>query len=341
MKFDFVIGNPPYQEEISTSEDNKSLSRQVFPDFIKASVELSTIATELITPSRWFAGDAQDKSFLKLRKFFMEHRHMKRIVHYQNEREVFNNVVIKGGVSYFVYQHDYIGDVAFSTVVGGEESKFVRPLFEDGLDIVLSDETQISILMKVKNKSKRFLTDCTKGRNAFGIIGKESVINEISSARSFEGSCELRIKGGNIRYITADKVTKSLEVFNAFKIFVSKSAGAPGKDKKIIGTSYIGEPRTACSDSLIPIGCFDNRFEAENLQKYMTTRFLRFMVSILKMSQNVTQIVYRYVPLQDFTSSSDIDWSQSVANIDQQLYKKYGLTDEEIDFIETNVKEMV
>ena len=70
MKFDFVIGNPPYQEDISTSKDNKSLSKQIFPDFIKVSVELSNIATELITPSRWFAGDAQDKSFLKLRKFF-------------------------------------------------------------------------------------------------------------------------------------------------------------------------------------------------------------------------------------------------------------------------------
>ena len=150
----------------------------------------------------------------------------------------------------------------------------------------------------------------------------------------------MRIKGNEIRYITADKITKCKDVFNAYKIFISKSAGAPGKDLKIIGAAYVGEPHTACSDSLIPIGCFDNLIEAQNLQKYMATKFLRFMVSILKMSQNVTQIVYRYVPLQDFTSSSDIDWSQSIANIDKQLYKKYNLSDEEINFIETNVKEM-
>lgn len=340
MKFDFVIGNPPYQEEISTSEDNKSLSKQVFPDFIKASAELSNIATELITPSRWFAGDAQDKSFLKLRKFFQENNHISRLVHYQDEKEVFDNVVIKGGVSYFVYKPDYTGNVKFSTVTKGKETSVNRPLFEDGLDIVLSDETQISILMKVKNKSKIFLTEFTKGRNAFGIIGKDSIIQDISEDKPFDNCCKLRIKGNEIRYITSDKVKKCIDVFNAYKIFVSKSAGAPGKDLKIIGTAYVGEPHTACSDSLIPIGCFDNIIEAQNLQKYMTTRFLRFMVSILKMSQNVTQIVYRYVPLQDFTSSSDIDWSQSIADIDKQLYKKYNLSDEEINFIETNVKEM-
>lgn len=340
MKFDFVIGNPPYQEEISTSKENKSLSKQVFPDFIRIATELSSTAAELITPSRWFAGDAQDKSFLKLREFLKENNHISKIVHYQNEKEIFSNVVIKGGVSIFMYKPDYSGDVQFSTVTNGKEITVKRPLFEEGLDIVLSNETQISILMKIKEKSKRFLTEYTKGRNAFGIIGKESVIEEISSSKPFEKSCQLRIKGDVIRYITADKVTKSIDVFNAYKVFVSKSAGAPGKDLKIIGVSYVGAPQAACSDSLIPIGCFDNPIEAENLQKYMSTRFLRFMVSILKMSQNVTQIVYRYVPIQDFTENSDIDWSVSIAEIDKQLYKKYNLTQEEIDFIESHVKEM-
>ena len=173
------------------------------------------------------------------------------------------------------------------------------------------------------------MTEYTKGRNAFGIIGKESVIDEISEACPFENSCQLRIKGNILRYITADKVTKSVDVFNAYKVFISKSAGAPGK-----------EPQTACSDSLIPIGCFGNRLEAENLRKYMASKFLRYMVSILKMSQNVTQIVYRYVPLQNFTSNSDINWSVSIHDIDQQLYKKYGLSQQEIDFIESHVKEM-
>ncbi|WP_455191948.1 Eco57I restriction-modification methylase domain-containing protein [Gemmiger sp.] len=340
MKFDYVIGNPPYAEEISTSKENKSLSRQIFPDFIMASAKLSNIATELVTPSRWFAGDAQDKSFLKLRDFFKQYNHISRIVHYPNENDVFKDVIIKGGVSYFVYKQAHFGNVRFSTITGGKATTVERPLFEDGLDIVLSDPIQISILGKVKSKTTRYLTEYTKGRNAFGIIGKESVIDEISEACPFENSCHLRIKGNILRYITADKVTKSVDVFNAYKVFISKSAGAPGKDTKIIGAAYLGEPQTACSDSLIPIGCFDNRIEAENLRKYMASKFLRYMVSILKMSQNVTQIVYRYVPLQNFTSNSDINWSASIHDIDQQLYKKYGLSQQEIDFIESHVKEM-
>ena len=341
MKFDYVIGNPPYQEEISTSADNKSLSRQLFPDFIIQSTKVANDSLVLITPSRWFAGDAQDKSFVKLRSFFKENNHISTIVNYPNEKEVFSkNVVIKGGVSYFVYKNCYKGNVSFTTIINGLENTVQRPLFEEGLDIVLSDVIQVSVLSKIKSAASEYLTKITKGRNAFGIIGKESVVESVSEAEPFENSCELRIKGDMIRYIKEAEITKNIEVLNSYKVFISKSAGAPGKDLKIIGKAYLAKPKSACTDSLIPIGCFTSEIEASNLQKYLSTKFLRFMVSILKVSQNVTQIVYRFVPLQDFTSNSDIDWSKPVADIDQQLYKKYGLTPDEIKFIETHVKEM-
>ena len=110
--------------------------------------------------------------------------------------------------------------------------------------------------------------------------------------------------------------------------------------KKVIGEPYIGGLKSACTDSLIPIGKFDNLFEAESLQKYLKTKFLRYMVSLVKSSQNTTQIVYRFVPLQDFTPQSDIDWTQSIPEIDKQLYKKYGLDQKEIAFIEEKVKAM-
>lgn len=341
MKFDFVIGNPPYEEKISSSTENKSLSKQVFPDFIKEATYIAEDGVVLIVPSRWFAGDAQDKSFVKLREFFKYNNHISKIVHYQNEKDVFSNVTIKGGVCYFNYNPKYTGNVNFTTILNGTSYTVERPLFEDGLDIVLSDTIQVDVLMKVKSKSKDYLTNITKGRNAFGIIGKDSVVNEISSDKPFDNCCELRIKGDNIRYISEDVVKKNMDVFNSYKVFISKSAGAPGKDAKIIGSPYVGKPKAACTDSLIPIGCYNNIDEANNLRKYLCTKFLRFMVSILKMSQNVTQIVYKFVPLQDFTSDSDIDWSVSVAEIDKQLYKKYDLSPEEIEFIETHVKEMV
>ena len=341
MKFDYVIGNPPYQEEISSSTENKSLSKQLFPDFIMSSTEVAKECVELITPSRWFAGDAQDKSFVKLRSFFKDNNHISRIVNYPNEKEVFSrNVVIKGGVSYFTYKIGYEGDVHFTTVINGQERTVDRPLFEEGLDIVLSDVIQVSVLMKIKSTTSEYLTSMTKGRNAFGIIGKDSVVENVSKAEPFDGCCELRIKGDEIRYISETAVTKNIDLSNAYKTFISKSAGAPGKDLKIIGKAYVAKPKSACTDSLIPIGCFNSIEEATYLQKYLSTKFLRFMVSILKVSQNVTQIVYRFVPLQDFTPNSDIDWSKSVAEIDRQLYAKYGLSQDEINFIETHVKEM-
>lgn len=122
-------------------------------------------------------------------------------------------------------------------------------------------------------------------------------------------------------------------------MFISKSAGDPTSDRNVIGKPYVADCNSACTDSLIPVGEFDNETEAINLAKYMKTRFLRYLVSILKTSQNVTQIVYRFVPLQDFTDKSDIDWSKSIEEIDEKLYEKYDLK-QESDFIKSMIKPM-
>jgi hypothetical protein len=143
-----------------------------------------------------------------------------------------------------------------------------------------------------------------------------------------------------IRYAKKSDITKNQNILDSWKIIISKSAGDPAKDSKIIGNPYIGSPGTACTDTFIPIGNFDNREEALNLQKYLKTKFSRYMVSIMKISQNVYQNVYEFVPVQNFTNKSDIDWSKYLSEIDKQLYKKYGLSKDEIDFIETHVKPM-
>ena len=340
MKFDFVIGNPPYQEEVSEGENNTALAKQLFPFFIQESVKQANDSVVLVTPARWFAGDAQDKSFVKLREFLRENNHISSLVYYPDGKDVFPGVTIKGGVCYFTYQMDHKGDVRFTTVEDQGTVTLSRPLFEEGLDIVITDPVKISVLLKVQKKTTKYLTDITKGRNAFGIIGKEDIVESISSKSPFDGCCILRLKSDEIRYIQENAVTKSIDVFNSYKVFISKSAGAPNTDHKIIGKAYIGEPKSACTDSLIPIGCFPNKEAACCLQKYLATKFLRYLVSIMKVSQNVTQIVYKFVPLQDFTSGSDVIWSKSVPEIDQQLYRKYNLSDEEIAFIESHVKEM-
>ena len=150
----------------------------------------------------------------------------------------------------------------------------------------------------------------------------------------------MRCKGDIIRYIDGKEISKNREIFEKYKVFISKSAGNPNSDFKVIGTPYIGNPNSACTDSLFTVGCFDTKEEAQSLQKYMMTKFLRYMISIVKASQNVTQIVYQFVPMQDFTESSDINWNDEISNIDKQLYAKYNLSAEEIAHIEKLIKPM-
>jgi len=338
IEFDAIVGNPPYQEIISNEELNSSLGKQLFPYFIMTAIKMNPDYVSLITPSRWFAGDAQDKSFVKLREFIKDNNHISKITNYINCNDVFDNVVIKGGVNYFLFEKDYLGAVAFSTIKNGETTLQIRDLFEKGMDIIISDVNDSAIINKVVSKDFIPLTKITTGRNAFDIIGKQCVVDNISDKEYKEGLVKLRCKNEEIRWIDPSVVKKNKEIFEKYKVFVSKSAGDPSKDKKIIGKPYIGEPFSACTDSLIPVGKFDTKEEANNLQKYFKTKFLRYLVGVSKVSQNVTQIVYKFVPLQNFTNDSDIDWKKRVNNIDKQLYKKYGLSENEIEFIESKIE---
>lgn len=344
MKFNAIVGNPPYQQTISDNSKNKSLSRQIFPDFIKICVGLNPNYLSLVTPSRWFTGDAQDKSFLRLREFFQENNHIQSIVNIPISNSVFPAVEISGGINYFVYNPNHNGDIEFTEYYDEENSQTItRPLFEEGLDIILSSGFSHNIISKVKNEDFKSITAITKGRNAFGILGKNA--NEFSSSTFQKGYYELRCKHEEIRYVDSNHITKNKEIADRWKVFMSKSNGAAGlltdnNEVSILGKPFIGKPKSACTDSLIPIGNFETEFEATALASYIKTKFLRFMVGILKTSQNILQNVYQFVPLQDFTSESDIDWTKSIEEIDQQLYKKYKLNNEEIEFIEKMIKSM-
>ena len=342
MKFNAVVGNPPYQENISGDSDNASLSKQLFPAFIQNTTELDADYVTLITPSRWFTADAQDKSFIKLRQYVKEHNHFSKIFNYPDNKYLFNGVEIAGGINYYLFDAKYLGDVEFYEFQEGEYSVTTRPLFEPGLDIIISMNELVTILNKVRIfNGFTPMTTITKGRNAFGIVGKSSELKKITKDKPFKDCLEVRCAHEKILYTDIKNVTKNLELAKKWKVFTSKGNGGAGilgdpKPVSIIGKAYIGKPFSICTDSLIPVGEFDNEQEAINLQKYMSTKFFRFMIGILKVSQNV----YQFTPIQDFTSNSDIDWSKYISEIDKQLYKKYGLSQEEIEFIESKVKSM-
>lgn len=339
MKFNVIVGNPPYQENI---DKNRSLAKQLFPKFIELGICMKPQYLSLITPSRWFTADGQDNSFPKLRDFVKKHNHFSTIVS-GNGKKIFPNTEL-GGVCYFLWTPSHNGDTDFVDSQNGETDILRRPLFENGLNIILPLNKIASIAKKVI-KSQKFtaFNTITTGRDAFGIVGKN--FNAISKDEAFPNSVEVQCAHEVKRYYEKDRITKNTKILSSYKVFTSKGNGGAGlltddKAVNIIGKSYIAGPNVACTDSMIPFGAFDNKLEAINLQKYMMTKFLRFMVGILKVSQNLYQNVYQFVPLQDFTSESDIDWSKSVVDIDEQLYAKYGLTAKEIAFIESKVKIM-
>lgn len=339
MKFDVIVGNPPYQENI---DKNRSLAKQLFPKFIELGIRMNPQYLSLITPSRWFTADGQDNSFPKLRGFVKEHNHFSTIVS-GNGKKIFPNTEL-GGVCYFLWMPLHNGDTEFVDNQNEERDVLRRPLFENELSIILPLNKISSIAKKViKSQGFTALNTITTGRDAFGIVGKN--FNAISKDEVFPNSVEVQCAHEVKRYYEKDKITKNTQILNSNKVFTSKGNGGAGlltddKAVNIIGKSYVAGPNVACTDSMIPFGAFDNILEATNLQKYMMTKFLRFMVGILKVSQNLYQNVYQFVPLQNFTSESDIDWSKSIADIDKQLYAKYSLTPEEISFIESKVKSM-
>lgn len=338
MKFDVIVGNPPYQE---TLEVGRSLAKQLFPTFIKIGIKLAPKYFSLITPARWFTADAQDNSFPKLRDFVKKNNHFATIVTH-NGKKLFPNTELSM-VNYFLWDKDFMGNTQFVEHIGDTPYALSRPLFEKNLEIVIPQNNIVSIIRKIQSIGYTPLNTITSGRDAFGIVGKN--IENRSKPEPFENSVAVLCAYEQIRYISRSLISKGLDFLESYKVFTSKGNGGAGlltdgKPVAIIGKSFVGVPNMACTDSLIPFGKFKSKLEAKNLQKYMASKFLRFCVGILKVSQNLYQNVYGFVPLQDFTANSDIDWSQSVADIDRQLYAKYGLTAEEIDFIESMIKPM-
>ncbi len=242
-------------------------------------------------------------------------------------------------MNYFLHQEGYHGKVHFTNFIDGKvHSSEKRNLFEKDIDIIISNGKDYSIIQKVRGSDFVSINSITKGRNAFGITGKQVENGSITKSSFYDGSIKLRCKKNEILYCDSSLIKDEVkDILNNFKVFISKSAGDPAHDKKVIGEPYVGGPNETCTDSLIPIGNFKTKHEADNLKKYLKTKFLRYLVSILKTSQNVYQNVYQFVPLENFTFDSDIDWNNSIDEIDNQLFVKYKFSAQEIKFIKSDI----
>lgn len=344
IKFDAIVGNPPYQENIGSNQ-NKSLGKQLYPGFIKMAINMEPQYLSMITPSRWFTANAQDRSFTNLRKFIKNKNHFKTIVNYLDPKQVFPDVMISGGVNYFLYEKDYSGLANFKEVSEQGISEVSRPLFEDDLDIILPMNSMINILRKVKSENFHSIDTITTGRNPFGVPPTDSKLNKVVVKNEDDDHQVLiRCAYENLVYISADEVTRNIELMDKWKVFTSKMNGGAGtllddSPSAILGKTYIAPPSSVCSNALISLGGFDTEIEAVNLNKYMNTKFFRFMLGIKKVSQVLTRNVYEFAPLQDFTEDSDIEWHTDLNEIDKQLFSKYKLSEKEIEYINQKIKD--
>ena len=332
--FDYVIGNPPYQEDTNGAGRQ---AKPVYNLFVKEEKKMEPESMCFITPSRWFSGGMGLDAF---REEMMKDDRIKVIKDFTNSKDCFPNNSVSGGVNYFVWKKDYHGPCLFTNTTNGETSTLKRPLNE--FPVLVRYNRAVDIIHKVERGTADLLTSITSGLMPFGLStnyrGRQEQISDTDLT--------LYASDG-IRYISESDITKGREYLGRYKVMVSKTsaehAGEPGKDGKfrVIPSSIkvIG-PNEVCTHSYFLIGDFDSIDKAFNLLKYMKTRFVRFLMLMCISGFGLSKLVLNFVPLQDFTSSSDIDWSKSIHEIDLQLYKKYGLNQEEIDFIEKNVKEM-
>lgn len=334
MKFDYIVGNPPYQEDTNGAGRQ---ARPIYNVFFDAAESLHPNYISFITPSRWFAGGMGLNGFRD--KMMMSH-HLEKIVDFTNAKDCFPNNSVSGGVSYFAWKKSYLGNCEFTNITNGKSTTLVRPL--DEFPIVVRYNEAVEIIRKLHLSEKDGLATITSGLMPFGL----NTSYRGRKKKSNKDNIKLYASNGET-YISKDEIQKGQEYLPNYHVLISKTsaehAGEPGKDGKfgVIPSSVkVIYPDEACTHSYFLIGNFEKKADAENLLKYMKTKFVRLLMLLSLSGFGLSKLVLNFVPLQDFTTSSDIDWSQSISDIDQQLYKKYGLDDEEIAFVESHIKEM-
>lgn len=343
MKFNAIVGNPPYQLMGGSGGTNDAPIYQLFCDI---AIRLKANYISLITPARWFSG-GRDALLGEFRKRMLTCGHVKELFAFSDSHIVFPTVEIKGGVSFFLIDEKYNGDCHYSLITNGEVRSSQINL--NAFDVLIRDPKLNAIVQKVDTKRKANREKCVdsiiSADTPFGIPtnpGKSiKTPFEIFPSKSKNHDTLVYYLEDNQRktaYCRRTDIKKNIHDIDKYKVFVPK-AGGSGNDPIVLGNPIVSIPNSVCSQTFI-YAAFESYDEASNFAKYITSRFLRVIVSSVKITQDALSGAYRFVPLQDFTSSSDIDWSVSIEEIDRQLYRKYNLSDEEIAFIEKTIKPM-
>lgn len=338
MKFDFVIGNPPYQQDsVGANESDTPL----YHYFWQASMQVAE-KVELITPARFlFNAGATPKEW---NEAMLNDEHFKVLFYEPKSDRIFSNTDIKGGVA-ITYRDEKSSYGAVGVFTAFPElnaiNKKVEAFKEKSLSDVVTNRGLYRYSKLAYDEQPNELSKTADARIAPSAFERMPAL--FTDTKPEDGHEYIQIFGllkgeRHYKWFRRDYVKEVPNLFK-YKVMIPKANGS-GAIGEVLSTPLCGVPLCGFTETFISIGETDSKEEAEATLKYVKTKFARIMLGILKVTQNNAKPTWKYVPLQDFTSTSDIDWSKSIPEIDQQLYKKYNLTPEEIKFIETHVKEM-
>lgn len=329
MKFNAIVGNPPYQVMDGGAGVSAKPVYNLFVDIAKV-IKPSYIS--MIMPAKWFT---DGKGLGSFRTSMFADRRLSHIFDFVDSRDCFSNVDIAGGVCYFLWNSYADGNCQFTTLHRGERTISTRDLSD--MDEFIRHSEAVNIVDSVKAKSNKFFDEIVSTQKPFGL---RTYITPLTT-----GDLTLKYNKGKGPY-KSEMIEVGKSMIPQWKVIIScltaEHAGQTDKEgrKKILSSLDMLIPKEICTETYMVVGSFDTEEEAINLTSYLRTRFTRFLIAQLAATQHLSKEKFALVPNQDFTSNSDIDWSKSVEKIDAQLYAKYDLSAEEVVFIESMIKPM-
>ena len=323
MKFDVIIGNPPYQLSDGGGGAGKSAA-PLYHKFVEQAKKLKPRYLSMIIPSRWFNGG---KGLDDFRSSMLKDTCVSHIVDYADSKDCFpGGVDIPGGICYFLWEREYSGQCSVTNIMkGGEQITADRVL--DEYPTFIRNNNAVSVVHKVVSKHEQMFNEIVSSRKPFGL--------ESNTKFDATGDVILRSSSG-MGKIDKNRILVGYELLDKWKVIVSKvsfeHAGVPDKDgmMRVLSVVQILPPNSACTESYLVANTFDDEAMANNFASYLKTKFVRFLIMQMLASMNMSKASYSFVPVQDFSKP----WT------DEELYAKYGLTDEEIAFIESMIKPM-
>jgi site-specific DNA-methyltransferase (adenine-specific) len=323
MKFDVIIGNPPYQLGDGGAQAS---AIPLYHKFIQQAQKLNPRYLTMIVPARWYAGG---RGLDKFRSEMLHDNRVRKIVDYFDSTECFPGVDISGGVCYFLWDRDNKGECEIKSVRAGQESVMTRPLLEDNSDTFIRFNEAISIVKKAHKLKEKSFAEIVSSQKPFGlrtyVQGKKTKDKNSVKLYANRNICKEE------SFITKEEVVENQQWIDSWKLYISRAYGERGSfPYLVLGKPFVGEPNSCCTETFLLIGPFKTKTMAENALKYITTEFFRFLVLQIKNTQDAPKRVYNFVPMQDFSE----EWT------DEKLYKKYDLTKDEIAFIDSMIRPM-